>query len=53
MSARIFSDGDYLAGTLTWGWQCFDCRSEDAGMSTATAASEALALHLQFCEVDQ
>lgn len=49
MSARIFSEGDYLAGTLTWGWQCFGCRTEDTGFATATAAQESCDIHAEFC----
>lgn len=38
--AQIFSEGDYLKGTLTWGWQCFTCRAESSGFGSATAAQE-------------
>lgn len=37
---QIFSEGDFLKGTLTWGWQCFTCRAEETGLATATTAGE-------------
>lgn len=51
--AQIFAEGDYSAGTLTWGWQCFGCREEDIGLANATTASEAMRLHLEFCDRDE
>lgn len=39
-SAQIFSEGSFLKGTLTWGWQCFTCRAEETGLGTATRAQE-------------
>lgn len=37
---QIFSEGSYLKGTLTWGWQCFTCREEETGFGTASGAQE-------------
>lgn len=36
----VFSEGDFLKGTLTWGWQCFTCRAEETGFESATRARE-------------
>lgn len=47
--ARIFSDGDFLTGTLTWGWQCFACRDESAGFGNATTARESCDNHIALC----
>ena len=41
----IFSEGSFLQGTLTWGWQCFTCRTEETGFGNATTAREAAANH--------
>lgn len=46
--ARIFSEGDYQAGTLTWGWECPRCGRESGGFSTATAAQESLDVHIDY-----
>lgn len=37
---QIFAEGSFVAGDLTWGWQCFRCREEEAGFGSATAAGE-------------
>lgn len=39
-SVQIFSEGSFLKGTLTWGWQCFSCREEETGFGSATTAGE-------------
>lgn len=37
---QIFNQGSFTKGDLTWGWQCFRCRSEETGFGSATAAGE-------------
>ena len=37
---NIFSEGSFLKGTLTWGWQCFTCREEEVGFRTASVAQQ-------------
>ena len=49
MSARIFSEGSFLKGTLTWGWQCFACREEDTGFGSATTAQDSCDNHEATC----
>lgn len=44
--AQIFSEGDYLKGTLSWGWQCFTCRAESTGFGAATTAQESADSHM-------
>jgi hypothetical protein len=46
---QVFSEGDYLAGTLTWGWQCFACLEEKAGFGSATTAGGGRDLHAARC----
>ena len=46
---QIFSEGDFLAGTLTWGWQCFACREEETGFGNASTAAEARGNHDALC----
>lgn len=41
----IFTQGSFIKGDLTWGWQCFGCGGEEFGFATATAASEAADEH--------
>lgn len=43
--SRIFSEGDYEAGTLTWGWECFDCGDEETGYGSATGAAMNMDYH--------
>lgn len=38
---QVFSEGSFVAGTLSWGWQCFTCGEEEAGFGNATTAGEA------------
>ena len=45
-AAQIFAEGDYLAGTLAWGWQCFTCRAEETGLGSATAAQHYAVEHV-------
>jgi hypothetical protein len=37
---QIFSEGSFLKGTLTWGWQCFTCSAEETDLGCATTAGE-------------
>ena len=49
---QIFSEGDFLSGTLTWGWQCLDCGADEVGLSCATTARELADEHTESrCEV--
>lgn len=43
---QIFAEGSFLEGDLTWGWQCFRCREEDAGFGSATTAGEGRDAHV-------
>lgn len=46
---QMFSEGDFVAGTLTWGWQCFLCRDEETGFGSATTAGEGRDNHAALC----
>lgn len=46
---QIFSEGDFLKGTLTWGWQCFACREEETGYGDASTAGEDRDNHTALC----
>jgi len=37
---QIFNEGSFVEGDLTWGWQCFRCKSEETGFGSATTAAE-------------
>lgn len=39
-AVKVLSEGDFLSGSLTWGWQCFRCRDEETGFGSATTAGE-------------
>lgn len=46
---QVFADGDFLSGTLTWGWQCFACCEEETGLGDATTARAGADNHVALC----
>jgi hypothetical protein len=47
---QIFSEGNFLTNTLTWGWQCFRCGDEETGFGSATTAGEGRDNHAALCD---
>jgi len=48
---QIFAEGSFVAGDLTWGWQCFNCRDERTGFGAASTAGEGRDNHAATCGV--
>lgn len=46
---QIFNEGSFVAGDLTWGWQCFVCRDEETGFRSAGTAAEGRDNHAAVC----
>lgn len=46
----IWSEGDFLAGTLSWGWTCSHCKREHSGFDTASSAHDSLDQHEALCD---
>lgn len=51
MTTRIFAEGSYAEGTLTWGWVCDECGEEGLGFTTASWAADVAGHHQFFCAV--